>query len=108
MTNLPDEIIDKILLDAMQLRNLRLCEEVRRNIAVVQLAERDYGRANSRIFEFLSAAEECYVAGAPRPCRFQSHVDWLRSYEKWQTEHSDFEYRQVWPTVKSSSLIPMG
>ena len=99
MPDIPDEIVNRILRDAMQLRNLEMCEEIRRNVAVVKLAERDYGRASSRTFEFLSAAEECYVASAPRPGRYRSHVDWIRDYRRWQSENRDFEYRQAWPKV---------
>jgi len=99
--NLPENIANKILMDAMQLRNIDLCEELRRNVDVYMLAIKDYGLKNSKVWESIEAAEERYIGGAPDVCDFDKHMDWLKEYKKWKRENKTFVSRQKFPKFKS-------
>ena len=93
---LPTEIVEKITLDAHQLRNLELCEELKRNVAVYQLANELLGHGSWKTSEFLRYAEEMFVGNAPDVCNYKTHNDWLNDYKKWKRQNL-ITYRKKWP-----------
>jgi hypothetical protein len=99
MSNIPTRIVFKIILDAMQLRNLELCEEIRRNVAIYKLANQLFGFNSFKIREFITAAEEIYIGHAPITDHYNKHKDWLADYKKWHKDNPGFIYRQKWPKI---------
>lgn len=101
MGEIPEVLVIRMTRDAMQLRNMELCAEIRRVGSVIELTRMTHTDANMYVCELLISSEETLIGGAPDPMRYETFRMWKTDYNAWLRSNLDFECKQCWPrTVK--------
>jgi hypothetical protein len=112
MSGIPEVLVEKILMTAMQLRNLELCEEIRRVVGVIELTREAYSllssSRNMHVYELVAASEETLVGAAPDTSSFSSFRDWKHAYNEWMHSNPDFACRQCWPRSVKNKIRNRG
>ncbi len=93
---IPLELVRKISRDAIQLRNLHLCQEIRCTMRVVQKARIFFGH-RSLTRGYLKYTHEVVVGGAPDTPNFATYRQYELEYAKWRLSQKDYTYNQPWP-----------
>ena len=95
-SKIPKNLVEKILMDAMQLRNLELCNEIKQTMKVVNYCKKYFGKRWPNP-EYLKFIHEIVISGAPDPTTFKSYLNYIKKYKEWRLLNFDYVYNINWP-----------
>jgi len=95
---IPIELVQKITRDAMQLRHLELCKEIKQIWKFIKKAEHYFGISKIYTYpEFLKIAHEIIIGGAPEITEFTTAYHFEQTYRNWKQNYPNYQYNINWP-----------
>ena len=93
----PEEIVNRIVMDARQLRNLETCNEIRRIQTVSEVSVVFFGKTMGSLPRQLQLTYEILVQGAPDSAYFDTERGYERAYAEWREQNKNNMMWKSWP-----------
>lgn len=102
-SNIPEHIVDNIILLAMQLRNLPVCQEIKQITNLINTSINFFGRTFGRLPNQLSITHELLL-GAPDDSDYLSEDQFEQVYTVWRQTYTN-SFWSSWPNSSIKFLI---
>lgn len=103
---IPSNIVEKIILMAMQLKNKPICDEIKQIQTLLTKSIVFFGKTFGTFSsEQLRITHEIVIGGAPDPTDFDNEIEYEKQYNEWKSHRNNNMFWNAWPRSSIKYLL---
>ena len=103
---IPSNIVEKIILMAMQLKNKPVCDEIKQIKTLLTKSIDFFGKTFGTFSsEQLKITYEIIIEDAPDPSDFESETEYEKCHNEWKIQHKHNMFWKAWPRSSIKYLL---